>query len=108
MDELDEGMNLAVFNAEELLLNRHKMEVLRNSYQPQKLRQFHTLYDQLAYQLIFWSGSGGCGVLQSEKPQWLAALIRKVLISIILRPRDHFTPQFKHLREEFTCTVYGR
>jgi hypothetical protein len=62
MNEPDEGMNLAIFNAEGILLNDYQMEVLRNSYQPQKLCQCHMLYDPLVYPLIFWAGSGGCGV----------------------------------------------
>jgi hypothetical protein len=32
MNEPDEGINMAVFNAEGLLLNDHQMETLRNSY----------------------------------------------------------------------------
>jgi hypothetical protein len=53
MNKPDEGMNLEVFNAEGLLLNDHQMKALRNSYQPQPLSQFHMLYDQLVYLLIF-------------------------------------------------------
>jgi hypothetical protein len=75
MDEPGEGMNLVIFNAEGLLLNKHEMEVLRHSYQPQKLYQFHMLYDQLVYPLIFWTGSGECGVHQSEKLEGSTTLI---------------------------------
>jgi hypothetical protein len=107
MDEPDKGMNLAVFNAEELLLNEHEMEDLQNSHQPQKPSRFHMLYDQLVYPFIFWTGSGGCGVHQSEKLPGSVTSIRKVLISLILQPRDHFIHQFKTLREEFICAVYG-
>jgi hypothetical protein len=108
MDEPDEGMNLAILNAEGLLLNEHEMEVLRNSYQPQKPCQFHMLYDQLVYPLIFWTGSVGCGIHRSENLQGSMILIRKVLISLILQPRDHFIHQFKNLREEFICAVHDR
>jgi hypothetical protein len=34
-NEPDEEMNLAVFSTEDLVLNDHQMEALRNSYQPQ-------------------------------------------------------------------------
>jgi hypothetical protein len=33
------------------------------------------------YPLIFWTGSGGCGVMQSEKLQGSTILIQKVLTS---------------------------
>jgi hypothetical protein len=108
MDEPGERMNLAVFNAEGLLLGDHQMEVLRDCYQVQKLSQFCMPYDRLVYPLIFWTGSGGCGILESERPQGVTILIRKVLISFILQPRDHFIHQLATLREEFICVVYGR
>jgi hypothetical protein len=98
MNESDEGMHLAVFNAEGLLLNDHQMEVLRSSYQPQELSQSHMLYDQLVYPLTFWTGAGGCGIMESERLQGWATLIRKVPIAIILQPRDLFIHQFGTLR----------
>jgi hypothetical protein len=58
--------------------------------------------------LIFWTGSGGCGVMESEKSQSCTTLIRKVLISLILQSRDHFIHQLITLREEFICAVFGR
>jgi hypothetical protein len=63
MNEPDEGMNLAIFNADGIVRNDCQIEVCRNSYQIQKLCQVHMLYDQLVYPLIFWTGSGGCGTL---------------------------------------------
>jgi hypothetical protein len=108
MDEPDEGMNLAIFNAEGALLNDHQIEALRISYQTHKLCQFHMLYDQLVYPLIFWTGFGGCGVSEDEGPQGASTRIRKALISLILQPRDHFIHQLTTLREEFVCAVSGR
>jgi hypothetical protein len=105
MDELDDGMNLALFNAEGALLDDHQLEVVRNSYHTQKLSYAHILYDQIVYPLIFWTGSGGCGVMEPEKLQGCTTLIRKVLISLILKPRDHFVHQLIILREEFICAV---
>jgi hypothetical protein len=84
MYEPDDGMNLAIFNAEGAMLDGHQLEVVRNSYHTQKFSQAHILYDQLVYPLIFWTGSRGCGVLESEKLQGCTTLIRKVLISLIL------------------------
>jgi hypothetical protein len=101
-------MNLAVSNAEGVLLDDHQLEVVRNSYHTQKLSQAHTLYDQLMYPLIFWTGSGSCGVMESEKLQGGATPIRRALISLILQPRDHFIHQLIALREEFICAVFGR
>jgi hypothetical protein len=89
MDEPDNGMNLAIFNAEALLDN-HQLEVVRNYYHTQKPSQAHMLYDQLVYPLIFWTGSSGCGVMEPEKLQSCMTLIRKVLISLILQPKDLF------------------
>jgi hypothetical protein len=40
MNEPDEGMNLAIFDAEGPLLKDHEMVVLRNPYQTEKLSQF--------------------------------------------------------------------
>jgi hypothetical protein len=107
MNESDEGMNLAVFNAEGLLLNDHQMEVLRSSYQPQKLSTSHVFDDQLVYPLIFWTGVGGCGIMESERLQGSTTLIRKVLIAIILQARDHFIHEIGTLREDFIRAVYG-
>jgi hypothetical protein len=93
MDEPNDGMNLAIFNAEGTLLDDHQLEVVRNSYPAPKFSQAHLLYDQLVYPLIFWTASGGCGVMESEKLQGCTTLIRKMLISLILQPRDHFIHQ---------------
>jgi hypothetical protein len=60
------------------------------------------------YPLIFWTESGGCGVMESEKLQGCTTLIRKVLISVILLSRDHFIHQLINLREDFICAVFGR
>jgi hypothetical protein len=86
-------MNLTIFNAEGALLDDHQLEIVRDSYHTQKFSQAHMLYGQVAYPLIFWTGSGGCGVMESEKLQGCTTLIRKVLISLILQPRDHFIHQ---------------
>jgi hypothetical protein len=83
------------------------LEVVRNSYHAQKLLQAHMLYDQLVYPLIFWTGSGGCGAMESEKLHGCTTLIRKVLISLILQPRDHFIHQLITLREEFIYVAFG-
>jgi hypothetical protein len=46
--------------------------------------------------------------MESEKLRGCTTLIRKVLISLILQPRDHFADQLITLREEFICAVFGR
>jgi hypothetical protein len=80
MTEIDKRMNFAIFNADGIALNDHQIEVLQNSCHIQKLCQFHMLYDQLVSPLIFWTGSGGCSILQFEKPQGATTVIGKVLI----------------------------
>jgi hypothetical protein len=107
MDEPDDGMNLAIFNAEGALLDDHQLEVVCDSYHTPKLSEAHMLYDQLVYPWIFWAGSGGCGVMESEKLQGFTRLIRKVLISLTLQPREHFIHQLITLREGLICAVFG-
>jgi hypothetical protein len=46
--------------------------------------------------------------MESEKLQGCTMLIRKVLIFLILQPRDHFIHQLITLRKEFICAVFGR
>jgi hypothetical protein len=46
--------------------------------------------------------------MESQKLQGCTTLIRKVLISLILQPRDHFIHQVIALREEFISAVFGR
>jgi hypothetical protein len=53
MNEADEGVNLAIFNADEPLLTQYGIEVAKNTSQVQKLSQTQSLYDQLVYPLIF-------------------------------------------------------
>jgi hypothetical protein len=90
MNEPDEGMNLAVFNTEGLSLKKYQTEALRSSYQPERLSQFHRLYDQLVSALTLGNGSGGWCILESEKSQGATVPIRKVLILLILPPHNHF------------------
>jgi hypothetical protein len=46
--------------------------------------------------------------MESENLRDCTTLIRKVLISLLLQPRDHFIRQLITLREEFICAVFGR
>jgi hypothetical protein len=100
MNEPDEGTNLAIFSAEEILLTDSQRKVLRTSSQPQQLWQLHTPSDQLIYSLMFWTGSGGCDIVESENPQGAITLMRKALMLLILRPCVHFTHKLTALREE--------
>jgi hypothetical protein len=90
------------------LLDDYQLDIVGHSYHTQKLSQAHMLYDQLVYLLIFWTGSGGCGVMESETLQGCTTLIRKLLISLLLQPRGHFIHQLITLREKFICAVFGR
>jgi hypothetical protein len=58
--------------------------------------------------MIFWTGSGGCGVMESEKLQGCTTLIPKVLIHLILQLWNHFIPRLIALREEFICAIFDR
>jgi hypothetical protein len=86
MNGSDKGMNLAVFNAERVLLTDHQMEVLRSSYQPQKLSQSHIFYNQLVYPLISLTGARGCSIMESERLHGSTTLIQKVLPAMACNP----------------------
>jgi hypothetical protein len=62
MDEPDDGMVLAIFNADSPQLEPHQIEAIKSSYETHKLSQMDGLYDLLLYPGIFWSGTGGCGI----------------------------------------------
>jgi hypothetical protein len=53
MDESEDGMNLAIFNAKGALFDDQQLELVHNSSHTQKFSQAHMLYDQLVYSLIF-------------------------------------------------------
>jgi hypothetical protein len=108
MDEPDNRMDLAIFNAEGVLLNDDQLQVARDSYHTQEFSQTHMLDHQFVYSLIFWTGFGGCGVMESEKLQGCTIFIRKVFTFLILQPGDHFIHQLITLREKFLCVVFGR
>jgi hypothetical protein len=78
MNEADEGVNLAIFNADGPLLAEHGREVVRNTYQVQKLSQSQSLCGRLVYPLIFWNGSGGGGAHPGEPSVKINTLTRKV------------------------------
>jgi hypothetical protein len=54
MDEPDDRMSLAIFNAEVTLPKNHQQEVTRISHRIQRLAQTRTRDDQQAYPLLFW------------------------------------------------------
>jgi hypothetical protein len=59
------------------------------------------------FPLMFWTGSGACGILESEKRQGSMTLIRKVLISLILQQRTLLVYQLITLREAPICAIPG-
>jgi hypothetical protein len=61
------------------------------------------VYAQLLYLLIFRTGSGGCGLIESEKLHKATTMIGRVLICLLLKRRDHFLYQLMKLLEEFIC-----
>jgi hypothetical protein len=101
MNKREKGMHLAVSNAEGLLLDEHGLEAIRKSYQRQEILKFHMLCDEFAYLLIFCTGSGTWGILESEKLQGPTTLIRKAMASLILQRRNHFIHQSSTLPDDF-------
>jgi hypothetical protein len=75
----------------------------------QILSQIHARYDQLVYPLIFWTGCGGCGFMESDEGlHRVTSIIRRVLICLLFQPRDHLLQQLTMLREEFICALSER
>jgi hypothetical protein len=56
------------------------LQAIRKEYGRVKLSQFHMLYDQLLYPLIFWSGTGGCGVAEGRRSRGQPASSGKSLL----------------------------
>jgi hypothetical protein len=108
MNEPDPGINLVIFNADGQVLSEQEIEVIRSSYESEKLCPVEMGYDQLVYPLIFWQGWGGCGIAENAERHGATTWMRKVLISLILQPRNYFLHQLTTLREEFICAVFGR
>jgi hypothetical protein len=104
----DDGMNLAIMNADGISAESAEFEVLHNTYRARKIKQWTIEYDQLVYPLIFWNGKGGCGVMTDAPMHGSTKRIRKALICLMLQPRDHFIHSLETLREEFICSVSGR
>jgi hypothetical protein len=50
----------------------------------------------------------GCGAIDAETIQGSTKRIRKVVICLILQPRDHFIHALETLREEFMGSVLRR
>jgi hypothetical protein len=104
----DPGMNLAILNADGSSAESAEFQVLKSIYQLEKVAQWATQYDQFIYPLIFWNNKGGCGAKPGDTIQGSTKLIRKVLICLMLQPRDHFLHVLEILREEFLGSVSGR
>jgi hypothetical protein len=77
---LDEGFNLAILGDRAARLQAHELDAIRKEYGTVKLSQFHMLYDQLLYPLIFWSGTGGCGVAEGRRSRGQPASSGKSLL----------------------------
>jgi hypothetical protein len=101
LEEPDNGLNLAIFNADWVVINDHQSEIPGNFYYTQKLSHVHLICEQVIYPLIFWTGSGGCGTMESEQYQGCTTLLQEVLISLLLQSWDHFIHQVISFREEF-------
>jgi hypothetical protein len=105
--QLDKGFNLVVLHEPGSAEAAHEVEVVRQGYGRTKLRQHERLYDQLVYPLIFWFGTGGCGVPAGAPIQGATTMIRKCAMALLMQPRGHFLHALTPLREEFICAVAG-
>jgi hypothetical protein len=101
------GMNLAILNADGMSAESAEFQVLKATYQLEKIIQWTTQCDQLIYPLIFCKGKGGCEAKPGQTMQGWTKLIRKVLICLTLQPRGHFLHAVETLREKFLCSTSG-
>jgi hypothetical protein len=108
MKESDQGMNLAILNADPTMRVPHEIETVNRCYKVCAIPQHTMLYDKLVYPLIFWDGHGGCGSPKADEWTDATALIRKTTISLLFQPRGHFIHGLGTLREEFICSISGR
>jgi hypothetical protein len=104
----DEGMKLAILNCDGIAEGSAEWNALHKKYGVRKLDQTRAIDYQLSYPLIFWEGKGGCGIRKCEQVNKPRTLIRRVLICLLLQPREHFIHSLETLREEFMCATYGR
>jgi hypothetical protein len=105
--EMDDSFNLAIVTNGSPA-RPQDVEAMRVGYGRQKLTQYERLHDQLIYPLIFWNGTGGCGVDTGEPFQKATPLMRKSLIALVMQPRGYFLHEMGTLREEFICALSGR
>jgi hypothetical protein len=94
-------------NADGISAQSAGWEIIYAKYYVTKLSQFTACYDQLVYPFIFWNGKGGYGIIGAEILKKWTTCIRKVLICLVLQPRDHFIYAMEMLREYFICTASG-
>jgi hypothetical protein len=104
----DTGMNLAIMNADGISAQSAEFTALKTTYAVKRIKQWIIEYDQLASPLIFWNGKGACGAIDAETIQGLTKRIRKVLICLMLQPRDHFIHALETLREELISSLSRR
>jgi hypothetical protein len=104
----NQGLNLAILNSDGIQKHSGEWVALRNHSASDKLPSTSALSDKLIYRSIFWNGQGGLGMIKNESVPGVTTRFRKVLIYLILRPRDHFIHSLETLRDEFLCATNGR
>jgi hypothetical protein len=90
MDKPDQGMNLAIFNADGGLCATHELEVAAHSI----------LYDQLVYPLVCWDGHGGCGSEDDTNLKGASTIMRKTLFSFTGPRSFHSQTGFSARRDD--------
>jgi hypothetical protein len=86
----DTGMNLGTMNADGISAQSAEFTLLKPTYELKRIKHWTISYDQLVYPSIFWNGTGICRAIDAETMQGLTKRIRKVLICLMVQPRDHF------------------
>jgi hypothetical protein len=105
--EMDDSFNLAIVTNGSPA-RPQDLQAMRVGYGRKKLTQYERLYDQLIYPLIFWNGTGGCGVEAGQPFQKATTLMRKSLIALVIQPRGYFLHEMGTLRDEIISALSGR
>jgi hypothetical protein len=108
MAEPDQGMNLAILNADAPEENDDTISTIRKNYGVKPIPPTQMIYDQLIYPLLFSKGKGGAGVEEHASRQGATLLMRKTAISGMLQPQDNDLHLVFLLREEWGCSLCGR
>lgn len=90
IEEQDESMQYGLLNPYGNLFKPEEMEVLHENYGYRKINIYCHHYDKILYPLIFWDGESVFGVNENDNIKGVSFYIRRSLICLLYRSRNHF------------------